>query len=85
MSNFREMAEISAIFGCQKKIQNLRVWTLYIILKYVIWWFQTYYLFREIFRFCDFAENTIVPPPSYILQKCVIPNHIVPSCTTEGK
>ena len=58
MSNFRELVGVWAIFGSSKKFQTLRTQT-YIILKRVIWRFQIYNLFREIFKFSEDKSNNV--------------------------
>ena len=57
MSNFREIGGNLGRFRKFEKIsnsQNMNI--LYIILKHVIWRFQIYNLFREIFKFRGFTK-----------------------------
>ena len=52
MSNFREMAPPMAPELMFEKISNFKIMNiLYIILKHVVWRFQIYNYFREIFKF----------------------------------
>ena len=60
MSNFREVVGIQAIFRSSKKIQTLKNMNMSdIVLKRVIWRFQIYNLFREIFKFREDKSNNV--------------------------
>ena len=54
MSNFREMAP-EQLFEKISNFKNMNV--LYIILKHVVWRFQIYNYFFEIFKFRDFMNT----------------------------
>ena len=53
MSNFRKMAP-QWLF---EKISNFKNINIYIILKHVVWRFQIYNYFREIFKFREFMNT----------------------------
>ena len=59
MSNFREVVGIRPFWKFEKISNSYNTKVSYIILKWVIWRFQIYNLFREIFKFRENKSNNV--------------------------